>query len=205
MKNDRNTTFLQQVYNSPLTWGGPHALWSPPHVRGLLYTCCKSVVRESVLFKNRRTPISAASARYSLVKGERIVRSVLTARLRGASWELVPLLNMSVSGWCLSVASDVGHWKSSSFSFLAPLPSSLSLSITLPPVSLIVHTKVLVQCPLRYFILLTDFCVGCNNLIYGWLIRIGDGFQSCWNVGIKLYKLIIIYLFKWVRHCIIIY
>jgi hypothetical protein len=50
MKNDRNTTFLQQVYNSPLTWGGPHALWSPPHVRGLLYTCCKSVVRESVLF-----------------------------------------------------------------------------------------------------------------------------------------------------------
>ncbi|KAK9189983.1 hypothetical protein WN943_018583 [Citrus x changshan-huyou] len=32
--------------------------------------------------KNRRMPLSAASTRYSLVKGERIVRSVLTARLR---------------------------------------------------------------------------------------------------------------------------
>jgi hypothetical protein len=51
-KNDRNTTLLQQVYNSPLTWGGPHTLWDPPHMRGLLYTCCKSVVRESVLKKN---------------------------------------------------------------------------------------------------------------------------------------------------------
>jgi hypothetical protein len=48
-KNDRNTTLLQQVYNSSLIRGGPHTLWSPPHVRGLLYTCCKSVVRESVL------------------------------------------------------------------------------------------------------------------------------------------------------------
>lgn len=49
LKNDRNISLLQQVYNSPLTWGGPHTLWSPPHVRGLLYTYCKSVVRESVL------------------------------------------------------------------------------------------------------------------------------------------------------------
>jgi len=32
--------------------------------------------------KNRRMPLSAESTRYSLVKGERIVRSVLTARLR---------------------------------------------------------------------------------------------------------------------------
>ena len=32
--------------------------------------------------KNRRMPLWAASTRYSLVKGERIVRSVLTARLR---------------------------------------------------------------------------------------------------------------------------
>ena len=32
--------------------------------------------------KNRRMPVSAASTRYSLVKGERIVRFVLTARLR---------------------------------------------------------------------------------------------------------------------------
>jgi len=38
------TTLLQQVYNSLLTWGGLHSVWGPPHVRGLLYTCCKSVV-----------------------------------------------------------------------------------------------------------------------------------------------------------------
>jgi hypothetical protein len=50
LKNDRNTSLLQQVYNKPLTWGGLHTLWGPSHVRGLLYTCCKSVVRESVLF-----------------------------------------------------------------------------------------------------------------------------------------------------------
>jgi hypothetical protein len=34
-------------------------------------------------FKNRRMPLIAARTRYSLVKGERIVRFVLTARLRG--------------------------------------------------------------------------------------------------------------------------
>ena len=34
------------------------------------------------LSKNRRMPVCAASARYSLVKGERIVRSVLATRLR---------------------------------------------------------------------------------------------------------------------------
>ena len=33
--------------------------------------------------KNRRMPLFAACTRYSLVKGERIVRFVLTARLRG--------------------------------------------------------------------------------------------------------------------------
>jgi hypothetical protein len=32
--------------------------------------------------KNRRMPLDVASTRYSLVKGERIVRFVLTARLR---------------------------------------------------------------------------------------------------------------------------
>jgi hypothetical protein len=53
LKNDRNTSFLQQVYNSPLTWGGLHTLWGPSYVKGLLYTCCKSVVRESVLKKIR--------------------------------------------------------------------------------------------------------------------------------------------------------
>ncbi len=36
--------------------------------------------------KNWRTPLYAASTRYSLVKGERIVRTVLTARLRGFFW-----------------------------------------------------------------------------------------------------------------------
>jgi hypothetical protein len=51
-KNDRNTTLLQQVYNSSLTWDGPHTLWDPTHVRRLLYTCCKSVVRESVLLSD---------------------------------------------------------------------------------------------------------------------------------------------------------
>jgi hypothetical protein len=50
-KNDRNTSGLQQMYNSPLTWDGPHILWGPPHVRGLLYICCKPGVRESVLFQ----------------------------------------------------------------------------------------------------------------------------------------------------------
>jgi hypothetical protein len=44
MRTDSRTTLLQQVYNSPLTWGEPHSVWGPPHVRGLLYTCCKSVV-----------------------------------------------------------------------------------------------------------------------------------------------------------------
>jgi hypothetical protein len=29
-KNDRNTTFLQQVYNSPLTWGGPQHCGAHP-------------------------------------------------------------------------------------------------------------------------------------------------------------------------------
>ena len=36
--------------------------------------------------KNRRMLLLAASTRYSLVKGERIVRSVLTAQLRGYKW-----------------------------------------------------------------------------------------------------------------------
>jgi len=43
-RTDSRTTLLQQVYNSLLTWGGLHCVWGPPHVRGLLYTCCKSVV-----------------------------------------------------------------------------------------------------------------------------------------------------------------
>jgi len=44
LRTDSRTTLLQQVYNSPLTWGGPHSVWSPPHVRWLLYPCCKSDV-----------------------------------------------------------------------------------------------------------------------------------------------------------------
>jgi len=52
MKNDKNTPGLQQMYNSPLTWGGLHILWNPPHVRKLLYICCKPGVRESVLIPN---------------------------------------------------------------------------------------------------------------------------------------------------------
>jgi hypothetical protein len=43
-RTDSRTTLLQQVYNNPLTWGGLHSVWGPPHVRGLLYTYCKSVV-----------------------------------------------------------------------------------------------------------------------------------------------------------------
>jgi hypothetical protein len=66
MKNDRNTTLLQQVYNSPLTWGGPHTLWGPPHVRGLLFTCCKSVVRESVLGQNIPSPLAYTTSIYNI-------------------------------------------------------------------------------------------------------------------------------------------
>jgi hypothetical protein len=43
-RTDSRTTLLQQVYNNPLTWGGLHSVWGPPHVRRLLYTCCKSDV-----------------------------------------------------------------------------------------------------------------------------------------------------------------
>jgi hypothetical protein len=32
------------VYNSPFTWDEPYSMWSPSHMRGLLYTCCKSDV-----------------------------------------------------------------------------------------------------------------------------------------------------------------
>jgi len=41
MRTDSRTPGLQQMYNSFLTWGGFHSMWSPPHVRGLLYICCK--------------------------------------------------------------------------------------------------------------------------------------------------------------------
>ncbi|CAK7336254.1 unnamed protein product [Dovyalis caffra] len=41
------------------------------------------VHNERTLRKNWRMPLFAANTRYSLVKGERIVRSVFTARLRG--------------------------------------------------------------------------------------------------------------------------
>jgi hypothetical protein len=53
MENDKCTSHVQQRYNTPLTWGGPHALWDPPHVRGVLYTCCTCDVRESPLKTNR--------------------------------------------------------------------------------------------------------------------------------------------------------
>jgi len=52
MENDKCTSHVQQGYNTPLTWGGPHALWDPPHVRGVLYTCCTCDVRESPLNVN---------------------------------------------------------------------------------------------------------------------------------------------------------
>jgi hypothetical protein len=40
LRGDSRTSHVQQVYNTPLTWGGPYTLWDPPHVRGVLYTCC---------------------------------------------------------------------------------------------------------------------------------------------------------------------
>ncbi|KAF7803805.1 Mitochondrial chaperone BCS1 [Senna tora] len=43
---------------------------------------CEGLPKRKSHSKNRRMPLLAASTRYSLVKGERIVRSVLTARLR---------------------------------------------------------------------------------------------------------------------------
>jgi hypothetical protein len=42
--------------------------------------------------KNRRMPLIAARTRYSLVKGKRIVRSVLTARLRDSVSVLTSLI-----------------------------------------------------------------------------------------------------------------
>jgi len=41
LRTDSRTPGLQQMYNSPLTWGGPHSMWGSSHVRGLLYICCK--------------------------------------------------------------------------------------------------------------------------------------------------------------------
>jgi hypothetical protein len=43
-------SYVQQGYNTPLTGGGPHILWGPPHVREVLYTCCTCGVRESPLY-----------------------------------------------------------------------------------------------------------------------------------------------------------
>lgn len=48
--------------------------------------------------KKLRMPLSAASTRYSLVKGERIVRSVLTARLRELFFCSNRLLNKTFGG-----------------------------------------------------------------------------------------------------------
>jgi hypothetical protein len=45
--------------------------------------------------KNKRMLLSAASTRYSLVKGERIVRFVLTAQLRAMDRPRPTLLNSS--------------------------------------------------------------------------------------------------------------
>jgi hypothetical protein len=52
MENDKCTSHVQQGYNTPLTWGGPHTLWGPPHVRGVLYPCCTCDVRESPLYND---------------------------------------------------------------------------------------------------------------------------------------------------------
>jgi hypothetical protein len=53
--------------------------------------------------KNWRMPLFAASTRYSLVKGERIVRSVLTAWLRD-------LLSKSLGGLYLSSYTSLSHF-----------------------------------------------------------------------------------------------
>ena len=51
--------------------------------------------------KNRRMPVRTACTRYSLVKGERIVRSVLTARLRKFSearrYHFIPQARVPIS------------------------------------------------------------------------------------------------------------
>ena len=57
--------------------------------------------------KNKRMPLSAASTRYSLVKGERIVRSVFTARLRWLS-RVVRLLYKGAPHLVDSLFSDMG-------------------------------------------------------------------------------------------------
>ena len=42
----------------------------------------EQLLREGAPLKNWRMPLQAVSTRYSLVKGERIIRIVLAARLR---------------------------------------------------------------------------------------------------------------------------
>ncbi|KAF7833781.1 Mitochondrial chaperone BCS1 [Senna tora] len=59
-------------------------------------------------FKNRRMPLKAASTRYSLVKGERIVRFVLTAWLRDFCTDHASLFIVSSILKCCKL-HDVGH------------------------------------------------------------------------------------------------
>jgi hypothetical protein len=72
MRTDSRTTLLQQVYNSPLTWDGPHSVWSPPHVRGLLYTCCKSDVFLSFFKKNYNLSLAGRHVYGGYTRGKQL-------------------------------------------------------------------------------------------------------------------------------------
>ena len=76
-------------------------------------------------------PLSAASARYSLVKGERIVRSVLTARLR--DFEMLQLLYFVAMGMAGSfVFLSVWYSFLTSFLILTQTPLAFSFPLVSP-------------------------------------------------------------------------
>jgi hypothetical protein len=54
MKNDRNTSLLQQVYNSPLTWGEPHTMWGPPHERAVVKVMYENQFSINIVQENYR-------------------------------------------------------------------------------------------------------------------------------------------------------
>ena len=69
--------------------------WAPQEQPNFALNCWAPPHREEEPSKNRRMLLGAAGTRYSLVKGERIVRSVPTAQLRASLVELLALLNTS--------------------------------------------------------------------------------------------------------------
>ena len=74
--------------------------WAPQEQPNFALNCWAPPHREEEPSKNRRMLLGAAGTRYSLVKGERIVRSVPTAQLRALPTSLLALVNSSASCFC---------------------------------------------------------------------------------------------------------